>query len=38
VLQGTRKLAAGDKFPLTLRFANAGSVEVTVMVASAPGQ
>jgi periplasmic copper chaperone A len=29
-------LAAGDTFPLTLRFAGAGSVEVTVMVEAAP--
>jgi copper(I)-binding protein len=29
-------LAAGDTFPLTLRFAGAGSIEVTVMVEAAP--
>jgi len=32
----TQPLAAGDAFPLTLRFAGAGSVEVTVMVEAAP--
>jgi copper(I)-binding protein len=32
----TQPLAAGDTFPLTLRFAGAGSVEVTVMVEAAP--
>ncbi len=32
----TQPLAAGDEFPLTLRFAGAGSVEVTVMVEAAP--
>lgn len=30
-------LAAGEEFPLTLTFAAAGSVEVTVMVETAPG-
>jgi copper(I)-binding protein len=38
VLHGiTKSLAAGDTFPLTLRFAGAGSIEVTVMVEAAPG-
>src|SRR6267378_827374 len=32
----TQPLAAGDAFPLTLRFAGAGSIEVTVMVEAAP--
>jgi copper(I)-binding protein len=32
----TQALVAGDAFPLTLRFAGAGSVEVTVMVEAAP--
>jgi copper(I)-binding protein len=32
----TQPLTAGDAFPLTLRFAGAGSVEVTVMVEAAP--
>ena len=32
----TQPLAAGDAFPLTLRFAGAGSVEVTVMVEATP--
>jgi len=34
----TRPLAAGDEFPLTLIFAGAGSVEVTVTVEATPGQ
>jgi len=33
----TRPLAAGEAFPLTLSFAAAGSIEVTVMVEAAPG-
>jgi copper(I)-binding protein len=32
----TQPLVAGDAFPLTLRFAGAGSIEVTVMVEAAP--
>jgi copper(I)-binding protein len=32
----TQPLAVGDAFPLTLRFAGAGSIEVTVMVEAAP--
>jgi copper(I)-binding protein len=32
----TQPLASGEEFPLTLRFAGAGSVEVTVMVEAAP--
>ncbi len=31
----TQPLAAGDTFPLTLSFAGAGSIEVTVMVEAA---
>jgi copper(I)-binding protein len=32
----TGPLVAGDAFPLTLRFAGAGSIEVTVMIEAAP--
>ncbi len=33
----TQPLVQGDEFPLTLRFAGAGSVEVSVVVEAAPG-
>ena len=34
----TRPLAAGEEFPLTLSFAGAGSIEVTVTVETTPGE
>lgn len=33
----TRDLKAGDRFPLTLKFASAPAAEVTVIVEAAPG-
>lgn len=36
LLDVTQPLMAGEAFPLTLRFAGAGSIEVTVMVEAAP--
>jgi|SRR5215469_21338 len=39
VLQGVKhRLAAGDEFPLTLRFANAGQTAVMVMVQQQPSE
>lgn len=39
VLQGVKhRLAAGDDFPLTLRFANAGQITIMVMVQQEPSE